>query len=241
MTANCPTAATKPRLAPPCKWVEGLQTAVLVWFVAHGRDLPWRNTTNPFHILIAEVLLRRTQARRVVLPYLEFVECYPDPQALANADTNWLRGSFRPLGLLKRVDWLVQAAKIIVSEYHAEVPQNLDALLKLPGLGPYSARAILCLAFGYPVPMVDESSGRLLRRVLGLDHKGPSHSDRQLLASAEGLLPDGGSRAFNLGLLDIASCCCRAGLPDCRQCPLLSFCASSNIQQTSAPAGDCRA
>ena len=219
MLANCLTAAARHK-------VEGLHTAVLQWSAVHGRDFPWRDTTNPFHILIAEVLLRRVQVERVVLLCLKFIECYPDPQALVNADTNSLRGWFKPLGLVKRVDSLVQAAKIIVSKYGSEVPQALDVLLELPGLGPYSARATLCLAFGYPVPMVDESSGRLLRSVFGLHHNGPSHSDRQLIASAEGLLTDGDSRDFNLGLLDIASCCCRSGLPDCSQCPFLSFCAS---------------
>lgn len=203
---------------------EVLQRAVLIWFATHGRNFPWRTTANPFHILVAEVLLRQTQAERIAGPYLELIERYPDAQEMAGADVAWLREWFKPLGLFKRADRLVEAAKTLLEQHGGEVPPNLGILMRLPGLGRYSARAILCLAFAGPVPMIDESSGRLLRRVLGLIHKGPAYSDRQLLEHAEGLLPRGASKPFNLGLLDIAARYCHPNSPNCAECPILGSC-----------------
>ena len=209
---------------PPQEWTEALQRTALSWFSSNGRDFPWRHTANPFHVLVAEVLLRQTQAQRVVGPYQELIKRFADPRAQANADVDWLRDWFKPLGLIKRADLLVQAARILLAEHAGEVPRDLDALMKLPGLGRYSARAVLCLAFGEPVPLIDESSGRLLRRLLGLSHKGAAYADGQLLQTAEGLIPRGASRAFNLGLLDIAARYCHSNSPNCAQCPLLGFC-----------------
>lgn len=204
--------------------VHRFQSAVLDWFAIHERDFPWRRTSNPFHILVAEVLLRQTQAKRITGPYLELIERYPAAQEMAGADVARLREWFKPLGLVKRADQLVEAAKTLLEQHGGEVPQDLAALIRLPGLGRYSARAILCLAFGWSVPMIDESSGRLLRRVLGLSQNGPAYLDRQLLEGAEGLLPRGASSAFNLGLLDIAARYCHPNSPTCEDCPLLGSC-----------------
>lgn len=205
-------------------WPQHFQITVLDWFATHGRDFPWRRTSNPFHILVAEVLLRQTQAERIAGPYVELVERYSEAQQMSRADVARLRNWFKPLGLVKRADRLIEAAKDLVEQHGGYVPEDLQALLRLPGIGGYSARAILCLAFGQPVPMIDESSGRLLRRLLGLTHKGPAYLDRQLFERAEGLLPPGATRAFNLGLLDIAAQYCHPTSPNCADCPLLNFC-----------------
>lgn len=202
-----------------------LRKSVLRWFAASGRDFPWRETCNPFQVMIAEALLRQTQAERVVAPYLELVARHPDPWSLAHADLRQLRRWFKPLGLLRRADRLVQTACTLIRDHDGQVPNNLEALLALPGLGTYSARAVLCLGFGVPVPMIDEGSGRVLRRVLGLQPRGPAYSDPQLLQIAAGLLPTESSREFNLGLLDIAAAYCRPEHPRCNDCPLLEICA----------------
>ena len=209
---------------PACDWVRPFQMVVVEWFDEHGRDFPWRQTRNPYHILVAEVLLRRTQAIRVVSPYLELVRLYPTAQKMSEAETSWLREWFKPLGLVRRADQLVRAAKFTVEQYGGSVPQTLEQLSNFPGIGRYSARAIQCLAYGAPVPMIDESSGRLLRRMLGLAKAGPAYSDRSLLSLAERLVPDDAGRAFNLGLLDIAASYCHSSSPSCLECPLQSFC-----------------
>ena len=211
------------------EWVSFLHRTVEEWFSKSGRDFPWRQSGNSYHVLVAEVLLRRTQAERVAGPYLELIERYPNTRDMAGADVAWLREWFRPLGLISRADRLVDAAKAIVEQHGGEVPLDLRELESLPGLGKYSARAVLCLAHGGAVPMIDESSGRLLRRLLGLSGPGPAYSDRNLLTYTEALVPHKKSRAFNLGLLDIAAAYCHVSAPDCMQCPLRGLCARGRL------------
>lgn len=203
---------------------EGLRAAVLSWFEANGRDFPWRQTSDPFHILVAECLLRQTQATRLVEPYSELTSKYPTANALAKADVGYLRSWFRPLGLVKRADRLIEAARILVKSYEGKVPDDLKALMALPGLGIYSARAVLCLSFGKPYPMVDEASGRVLRRALAVDLEGPAYSDRKLLEMVESILPRTACKEFNLGLIDIAAVYCHQTNPECHECPLATIC-----------------
>ena len=206
---------------------------VVRWFGEHGRDFPWREASDPYHILVAEILLRRTQAARVVGPYFELVQLYPTVEEMSEADTSWLREWFTPLGLVGRADHLVAAAKITWYRYEGNVPKTLSQLTDLPGIGSYSARAIQCLAYGVPVPMIDESSGRLMRRVLDLPSAKPAYSDQKLLTLAGKLVPDDSCRAFNLGLLDIAASFCHPGDPNCLECPLLSFCSWGQRRETN--------
>lgn len=210
---------------PSTEWAKSLQLAVITWFASQGRDFPWRHTSNPFHILIAEVLLRQTQATRVAKPYLELVCRYPDAYAMAQADVDKLREWFKPLGLVRRSDRLVRAAQILVNDHGGQVPNDLQVLMALPGLGVYSARAILCLAFDELFPMIDEASGRMLRRVLGDISSRPAYSDSKLLKAVAGLLPCETSREFNLALIDISAGYCHPRSPTCDKCPLLNTCA----------------
>ena len=205
-------------------WVVLLQCSVEEWFKKNGRDFPWRQSPNSFHVLVAEVLLRRTQAHRVVEPYLELIERYPCIRDMAEADETWLREWFRPLGLVNRAHRLVEAANTILERHGGEVPKDLGEIESLPGLGLYSACAVLSLVHGGSVPMVDESSGRLLRRLMGLNSTGPAYSDKDLFDRAQRLIPHDGSRTFNLGLLDIAAVYCHVSSPECGQCPLRSLC-----------------
>ena len=139
-----------------------LAASVVSWFRSNGREFPWRDTRNPFHILIAEILLRQTQAARVVSPYTHLVTTYPDPASLAATDVEALRRWFRPLGLVLRADRLVECARRLLRDYGGQVPEDLGELQSLPGIGRYSARATLCMAFNHPLPMIDEGSGRVL-------------------------------------------------------------------------------
>lgn len=201
-----------------------LRESVLKWYQANGRRFPWRQTSDPFHILLAECLLRQTQATRLRKPYLELTSKYPSANILAKASVDELRDWFRPLGLVKRADRLVQAARILVESFAGQVPRNLEALASLPGVGIYSARAILCLGFGEPYPMVDEGSGRVLRRVLGMAPLGPAYCDSRLLQVAAAMLPEASPKEFNLGLIDIAAAFCCSTITKCKECPLLAIC-----------------
>lgn len=201
-----------------------LRAAVVAWFRVYGRCFPWRETSDPFHVLLAEVLLRRTQAMRLVQPYLELTRRYTDPYALAEASVADLRRWFKPLGLTQRADRMIQAARILVHSYEGNVPNDLAQLMALPGVGAYSARAVLCLGFAEPYPMIDESTGRLLRRVIGLACRGPAYSDRRLLDVAGSIVPHLDCREFNLGLIDLAATYCHPRNPECSGCPLAVVC-----------------
>ena len=214
----------QPKRGPMRRVNQEFATSVVSWFRCNGRDFPWRDTRNPFHILIAEILLRQTQATRVVGPYVQLITAYPDPASLAEADVDALRRWFRPLGLVRRADRLVECARRLVRDYGGQVPRDLRDLQSFPGIGRYSARATLCMAFNDPLPMIDEGSGRVLRRVLGFSETGPAYSDIQLTAVAERLLPDSNAREFNLALIDIGAAHCHPKNPDCFGCPILSHC-----------------
>jgi len=186
-------------------WVGHLQIAVLKWFDHNSRIFPWRETANPFFILVAEVLLRQTQASRVIGPYHNLTERFRNPKALAEADVSELRTWFTPLGLIRRADNLISTAKILQIDHDGIVPKDLEVLMALPGIGMYSARAVLCLAFREPVPMIDESSGRVLRRVLGIASAKPAFADNGLLRIAQKIIPEDNAREFNLGILDLGA------------------------------------
>ena len=215
-----------------------LSTAVVEWYRANGRAFPWRDTCDPFHILLAETLLRQTQAPRLVEPYLNLVAKYPNPWSLACADVEGLRNWFKPLGLVRRADHLVDCARILVEDHEGQVPRDLQSLEALPGLGRYSARAILCLAFEQPVPMIDEGAGRVLRRVLGHAAHRPAFSDLTLISIAEQMLREASPREFNLGLIDVAARYCRPAKPHCQECPLTDLCVSSKHRSSAQLGGD---
>ncbi|MYA50685.1 MAG: hypothetical protein F4045_05870 [Chloroflexi bacterium] len=205
-----------------------LLTSVVSWFRSNGREFPWRETLDPFHVLIAEVLLRQTQSARVVGTYTHLVAAYPDPASLAECNVDDLRKWFKPLGLVQRADRLVECSRRLVEDYQGQVPRNLRDLQSLPGIGRYSARATLCMAFNHPLPMIDEGAGRVLRRVLGLSDTGAAYSDVRLAASWEQFRPGSHAREFNLGLIDISAAHCHSRKPDCRSCPILAVCAFGN-------------
>lgn len=176
---------------------------------------------------MAEVLLRRTQAERVVQPYQKLIEKYPTPESLSLADVQEMRKVFQPLGLTRRANLLVEAARRIIKEHGGQVPNSISAILTLPGMGIYSSRAVACLAFGESVPMIDESSGRLLRRVLNLERNMPAYSDKQLMRQVAEIIPSQHPREFNLGVLDIAAAFCHQNTPSCINCPLTKICSFS--------------
>lgn len=204
-----------------------IQNLLLDWYAANRRDFPWRNTKNPFEVLLAEKLLQQTKVRDIVVSiYQDLLAKYPTPQALMNADEEQLREIIQPLGLTYRASEIRQMAAEIVELHDGEVPSNLKRLLKLTGVGDYCARAVLSFAYHQDVPIVDTNIARFLHRLCGLGELLPANPARKiyLRSLARQLLPENETRDFNLAMLDLCAAVCIFQNPKCYACPLQEFC-----------------
>jgi A/G-specific adenine glycosylase len=204
--------------------VHEFHTQLLAWDVEHRRIFPWRTTDNPFHILIAELMLRRTQAGQVIPVYLQFVTKYPDAERLSKAAPEEVARLLFPLGLTWRVPAFQQLAHVLVSEHHGQVPEDYDTLLTLPGVGDYVASAVCSFAFGQPVPIIDTNTVRVAGRLFGIATHAESRRRRPVRELLASLLDRNHPQAYNYSLLDLAALICTPARPQCSRCPLLHFC-----------------
>lgn len=196
---------------------------LLSWYRDHGRDLPWRHTTDPYRILVAEVMLQQTQVERVLPVYSAFLERFPTLEDLAQAAPSEAIRAWGPLGYNRRAVHLHSLARRVVEESGGRLPDRLEELLRLPGVGPYTARAVACFAFGQDVPPLDTNQRRVLSRLfLGLEL--PSCPQRFLEALAQAMLPRGAASAWNQALMDLGATVCTARRPVCPQCPVRDLC-----------------
>jgi A/G-specific adenine glycosylase len=196
--------------------------AVLGWHRRHPRSFPWRESRDPYALLVGEVLLQRTRGENVVPVFETFVERWPSPSALARARTSSIASVIRPLGLAKRAPILKDLGKALVDR--GGVPDMPEELLSLPGVGPYAAHAVPTFAQGQNLPVVDWVIARVLRRYFGLpDNRRPS-ADPDLWGLASRLARNGRARELWLGTLDFAAAVCKPR-PLCPVCPLRDTCA----------------
>jgi len=200
------------------------QDSVTEWFSRNGRIYPWRKTTNPFHILLAELLLRLTGAWKAEKAYNAIISKYGNPSLMSEADLEDLNGIFKPLGLHSRALTLISIAKDVKLRFSGEIPSDYSDLVSIKGIGQYTANAVLCLAYNCRLPLVDGSISRLFRRHFRFITNKPAYADKELWAFATELLPKSNFRNYNLGLLDIASIYCRYPRPNCHSCPLAHSC-----------------
>ena len=205
-----------------------IQTRLLDWFRVSGRQFPWRQTCDPYAVLLAEKLLQQTSVREsLVQAYNDLLTAYPTPAALAEADWDDIRVTIHPLGLHYRAQELVVLAQEISEKHSGRVPHSLKSLLALPGVGDYTARAILCFALGQDVPVVDTNVARVLYRLFGLPGKMPANParKRRLIDLAGYLIPKGKARQLNWAVIDLGALICKASKPRCRECPIQQLCA----------------
>jgi A/G-specific adenine glycosylase len=192
------------------------------WGKANRRSFPWRETEDPFRILVAEVLLQRSRGKTVAKVYEQLFERWPDAASLARARFDTIEKVIRPLGLNKRAGSLKEMAALVSGL--GEVPSTLDELLALPGVGPYAAGATLAVAFGKPAPVVDGVTARVYRRYFGLDPAVPASSDPELWRVVVEASPARKNREWNWAVLDLASSICLPRVPRCQECPLTGHC-----------------
>ena len=179
-----------------------LQQKILAWYEKNKRDLPWRRTTNPYHIMVSEIMLQQTQVDRVIPKYEAFLQAFPTIWDLAEAPTSQVLELWSGLGYNSRAIRLQEAAKIICKRYDGQIPKSRDALLDLPGIGPYTANAILSFAHNLPHPCIDTNIRRIILHELKLSEK---TSPAKLYAIAESLIPENRSRDWHNALMDYGS------------------------------------
>jgi A/G-specific adenine glycosylase len=207
--------------------IYALQQLMLIWFEKHQRIFPWRDTRNPFNILIAEKLLQQTSVgERVVTAYLSIINKFPNPLSLSQAKLNDLSELIAPLGLHYRAQELIQLASAIEAQYQGELPNDYKKLLALPGIGEYTARAILSFAYDENIAVIDTNVARILFRIFDIDISIPANPARKkfLINLATSILPDEKSRDFNFAILDLCADICKPKNPACVKCPINEIC-----------------
>ena len=194
------------------------QDAVLTWGLAQLRDLPWRRTRDPWAVLVSEVMLQQTQVDRVIPKWFAFMSAFPTPERCGAAPLSEVLELWLGLGYPRRARNLQLAAQAI--DALGAFPDTLDALLALPGVGPYTARAVLAFAFESDAAVVDTNIARILARVGGVQL-----TTRQAQRAADDALAVGESWAWNQCLMDLGALICRPFQPRCVECPLAPECA----------------
>ena len=197
---------------------------VLEWSRKSGRSFPWRVRSEPYRVLVAELMLRRTRAEQVVPVYEAFLDRFPDPSSLASAREEDVHDCLRPLGLAWRVPAFRLMARRLVQEYGGDVPRERTALLSLPGVGEYVARAVRCVAFDESEVLVDTNTVRVAGRYFGIEVHPESRRSKSVQEAVAQLVDHSRPRTSNLALLDFAAKICRPARPECAQCPVASGC-----------------
>ena len=201
--------------------------ALLAWYRVHGRDLPWRRTSDPYHILVSEMMLQQTQVDRVVPKYHEWLDKYPSLGALAAAPEQEVAEAWRPLGYNIRPRRLHAIARESVARYGGSLPSDEATLLSFKGIGAYTSGAIRSFAFGQRAAIVDTNVARVLFRVFVARGDATTHAMRGHLWDVSGVLvPRKHVFDFNQALMDLGATVCVARKPKCPACPLTGMCRS---------------
>ena len=213
--------------------VAEVQGALLSWFDATGRRLPWRETADGYAILVSEVMLQQTQVDRVIPVYHAFLRQFPTFESLAEAPAGEVIRAWAGMGYNRRALNLQRAAQAVVERHGGALPTDPKALRSLPGVGEYTANALACFAQGRQVAVVDTNVRRTLGRIF---HWPSSPLDREVAATAERVLPEGKAWAWNQALMDLGATVCTSRRPMCLLCPVRSACRGAGAFEGEAPA-----
>ena len=198
---------------------------ILSWYARHRRDLPWRRTQNPYFIWISEVMLQQTQVETVIPYYDRFLSKFPTVGALAEAPLQEVLKAWENLGYYARARHLHAAAKEIVARMGGDIPRTCDDLVRLPGIGSYTASAVLSIAFGERVPAVDGNVRRVLSRLYSIQEPlDLGGTQRRIHALANAMVPSKEPGHFNQGIMELGATICRPRSPSCGVCPVHELC-----------------
>ena len=215
--------------------VPSFQRALLSWYQARSRTLNLRSTHDPWAILVSEVMAQQTQIARVDQAWSEFMRRFPTSRALARASSAAVLRAWAGLGYNRRAISLQRAARMIEADHGGQVPDDVEALEALPGVGPYTSRAVAAIAFGRPVAAVDTNVRRVVTRVLG---RLPSGAELQLAADELVYQPD--PTTWTHASMELGATVCTSRRPFCPTCPVARWCASAGSVRSPAPNRDRR-
>jgi A/G-specific adenine glycosylase len=201
-----------------------IQEALISWFEENGRDLPWRRTRDPWRVLVSEVMLQQIQVRRAVPFYERFLARFPTVDAFAEAPLAEAIRVWDDLGRYRRVVYLHRTARIVMEEHGGSIPADPAELLKLPGVGPYTAGAVACFAYERDAAFLDTNMRRVLHRLLFGLEAATSPTDGDLLRIATELVPPGRGWRWNQALMEAGALLCTARNLRCDECPLREGC-----------------
>ena len=210
---------------PPARRI--FRRKLLEWYDRNGRSLPWRDTSDPYHILVSEIMLQQTQVDRVLPKYHEWLEKFPSFEALAAAPEDDVTGAWYPLGYNIRPRRLQAIAREAVASYGGKLPADESTLLSFKGIGAYTAGAIRSFAFRERAAILDTNVARVLFRVfMGRGERRAHATKKNLWAISDALVPRRRAFDFNQGLMDFGAMLCTARKPKCLICPMASICAA---------------
>ncbi len=220
--------------------IEEFAQAILDWFSRHKRNLPWRQSSDPYRIWVSEVMLQQTQVKTVIPYYERFLSVYPNLEALARAEVEEVLDVWAGLGYYSRARNLHRAVQKVVREHQGKFPVEYEQALELPGVGRYSAGAVLSIAHGLPYPVLDGNVSRILARYLKIEKPMKGPVVEALWTMLEKVVRNSlvASRVseFNQGLMELGALVCVPGSPDCPNCPLSQSCGAFRDQtQSSLP------
>lgn len=202
-------------------------TELLSWYLKHRRDLPWRRSRDPYHIWISEVMLQQTRVETVIPYFHRFTERFPTMEALANAPEEDVLKLWEGLGYYSRARNLQGAVREVQERYAGVVPDTLTEISTLKGVGPYTAGAVLSIAYNKPEPAVDGNVMRVLSRYFLIEDDIMKVSTRGRMEKlAKELIPEGAAGDFNQGLMELGAMVCTPRSPHCLTCPVMEHCAA---------------
>jgi len=204
---------------------QNIRRKLLAWYDKTKRNLPWRNTKDPYSIWVSEIMLQQTQVKTVIPYYERWIKTLPTIGKLANAPEQKILKLWEGLGYYSRAKNLKKSAQIICREMNGELPKTVNDLKNLPGVGRYTAGAISSIAFGLKAPVLDGNVKRVLSRLFCINENGTtSASENRLWQQAEDLLPVRRPGDFNQALMELGATVCIPKSPICQQCPMRTLC-----------------
>ena len=200
-----------------------IQTKLLRWYKKNRRKLPWRTNRDPYAIWVSEIMLQQTQVSTVIPYYQKFLKSFPTVRHLAKADLSKILKVWEGLGYYSRARNLHRASRMVFDQFHGKIPDQANDLLTLPGIGRYTAGAILSIAFDQEAPILDGNVKRVFSRLYAIAGR-PDKTEAHLWHLSESLIPKGEAASFNQGLMDLGATICTPKEPQCLRCPLRDLC-----------------